>query len=147
VMVAHKPPSKLINAWLAHTPAMLGDEPAFVNLRRSPLDYLSISTPEDVVRSLLRFKNEPRLFVEMVRNGEVRARDYNALALRERWLDLLLNRLIPGYLTKPHAKRLSSLLALSRAFVQQKSLTRRFRRDYARQRAVIEEQQSTAQAI
>lgn len=147
VMVAHKPPSKLINAWLAHTPAMLGDEPAFVNLRRSPLDYLSISTPEDVVHSLLRFKNEPRLFVEMVRNGEVRARDYNALALRERWLDLLLNRLIPGYLAKPHAKRLSSLLALSQAFVEQKSLTRRFRRDYARQRAVIEEQQSTAQAI
>ena len=143
VMVAHKPPSKLINAWLAHTPALLGDEPAFQNLRRSPLDYLSVSSPADVVSSLLRFKNEPRLFEEMVRNGAKRSGDYNAAALRERWLKLLLNRVIPGYLAAPHAKRLSGLIALSQAFVQQKNLTRRFRREYARQRAVIEGQENS----
>ena len=123
-MVAHKPPSKLINAWLAHTPALLGDEPAFVNLRRSPLDYLSVSSPADVTTALLRFKNEPQLFHDMVRNGVERGRDYNASALRERWLDLLLTRIIPGYRLAPHAKRLSGLMALSQAFVQQKSLTR-----------------------
>ncbi len=144
VMVSHKPPSKLINAWLAETPAMLGDEPAFVNLRRSPLDYLSVTSPDDVVRSLLRLKSEPALFGDMVQNGRVRGRDYNALALRERWLDLLLNRLIPRYLAAPKDKRLSGLYALSRAFLEQKSITYRFRRDYARQRAVIEEQERAA---
>jgi hypothetical protein len=146
VMVTHKPPSKLINAWLAETPAMLGDEPAFVNLRRSPLDYLSVGNPDDVVHSLLRLKNQPLLFDQMVKNGRDRALEYNAAALRQRWLDLLLKRLIPAYLAAPRAKRLSGLYALSRAFVQQKSITYRFRREYARQRAVIEEQERASSA-
>ena len=35
-----KPASKLINAWHAGVPALLGPEPAFQALRRSELDYL-----------------------------------------------------------------------------------------------------------
>lgn len=47
-----KPASKLINAWFAETPALLGPEPAFQELRQSELDYIEVRSKEDVLRAL-----------------------------------------------------------------------------------------------
>lgn len=46
VVMATKPASKLINAWKARVPAMLGPEPAYRELRRSPLDFLETDSAE-----------------------------------------------------------------------------------------------------
>jgi hypothetical protein len=48
-MLAFKPASKLINAWLAEVPPLLGPEPAYQNLRRSELDYLPVDSGRDVL--------------------------------------------------------------------------------------------------
>jgi hypothetical protein len=138
VMLENKPPSKLINAWLAGTPAMLGDEPAFVNLRRSSLDYLSIASPRDVIAAVKHLKGEDGVFEAMVANGLVRGVEYNAAALRQRWLELLLNRILPRYLAGPREKRLSSRMALLRAFLEQRRLTQEFRQRYKVERLRIE---------
>jgi hypothetical protein len=137
VMLRHKPPSKLINAWLAGTPALLGDEPAFVNLRRSSLDYLSINSPNDVYEAIARLKNQPGLYQAMVANGQVRGHDYSARALRQRWIDLLSSRILPDYQSRPDAKRLSGLAKLCAAYLRQRSETRSFRARYAIERQEI----------
>jgi hypothetical protein len=134
VMLRQKPPSKLINAWLAGTPALLGDEPAFVNLRRSSLDYISVENPEQVLAAVTRLKNEPGLYQAMVANGQVRSHDYSARALRKRWVELLTTRILPEYQSWPESKRLSGWGALVRAYLRQRSKTRQFRARYALER-------------
>lgn len=46
VVLATKPASKLINAWKAGVPALLGPEPAYRELRTSPLDFLEAASAE-----------------------------------------------------------------------------------------------------
>jgi hypothetical protein len=84
-----KPPSKLVNAWLAGVPAILGPEPAFRELRRSPLDYLEVATPREALAALERLRAEPDLYRAMVENGRVRGREYGREALVARWAELL----------------------------------------------------------
>jgi len=90
-----KPPSKLVNAWLAGVPAILGPEPAFRELRRSPLDYLEVATPGEALAALERLRAEPDLYRAMVENGRVRAREYGRQVQVARWADLLFGTL-PG---------------------------------------------------
>jgi hypothetical protein len=68
-MLLQKPASKLINAWLAGVPALLADEPAYLALRRSPLDFASIDSPESVLRELAVLKRHPDRYRAMVENG------------------------------------------------------------------------------
>jgi len=84
-----KPASKLVNAWAAGVPALLGDEPAFRELRRGPLDYLEVSTPDDAVAAVRRLKEEPGLYRAMVDNGTARAADSTNQRIAERWHEFL----------------------------------------------------------
>jgi len=84
-----KPASKLVNAWHAGCPALLGPEPAYEACRLSPLDYLAVATPQDALAALRRLREEPGLFAAMVENGRRRAREFSAPAIAARWEDLL----------------------------------------------------------
>ena len=80
-----KPASKLINAWAAGVPAILGNEPAFRELRRDPLDYVEIATPEEAIAAVRRLKEHPGDYRAMVDHGTVRATDYTNQRVAERW--------------------------------------------------------------
>lgn len=86
---AGKPASKLVNAWMAGVPALLGPEPAFREIRRSDLDYCEIRTPEDVLAALRRLTAEPARYRAMVENGRRRAADFTVPRTIERWLAIL----------------------------------------------------------
>jgi hypothetical protein len=92
-----KPPSKLVNAWFAGTPALLGPEPAYQHLRRSPLDFIEVRTVEQAVDALRRLKSDPTLYRAMVENGFVRARDFTLNALAVVWRDLLAGPVASDY--------------------------------------------------
>jgi hypothetical protein len=81
-----KPASKLVNAWRAGAPALLGPEPAFRALRRSPLDYLEVATARDALAALRELRERPDLYQAMVRNGLGRAPEYSADNVVTRWL-------------------------------------------------------------
>ena len=53
-----KPASKLVNAWHAGVPALLGPEPAYQALRMQ-FDYIEIRSPEDAIREVIRLKENP----------------------------------------------------------------------------------------
>lgn len=80
-----KPPSKLVNAWLAGCPAVLGSEPAFEALRHSELDYLRADDASSVLAALQRLRDEEGLYRRMVANGLVRAREYGIAEVARAW--------------------------------------------------------------
>jgi hypothetical protein len=84
-----KPASKLINAWFAEVPALLGPEPAFQELRRSELDFIEVRTPAEALNALKRLKESPALYQAMVENGRVRREDFTEDALSARWAEVL----------------------------------------------------------
>lgn len=86
----NKPASKLVNAWMAGVPAILGPEYAYRELRRSELDYLEAASLEDAMAAVRRLQADPGLYRAMVENGRRRAADFTAQAITGRWQDLLL---------------------------------------------------------
>jgi hypothetical protein len=92
-----KPAVKLINAWTAGCPAILGPEPAYQALRQSELDYLEVRSPEEAIAALQQLKAQPKRYEAMVENGLKRAQAFTTDQLSILWRDLLTERIIQGY--------------------------------------------------
>jgi hypothetical protein len=84
-----KPASKLLNAWHAGVPALLGPEPAFQRLRRSEFDYLEIRTPEDALAAIDRLLAEPQRYRAMVEQAARRSPEFGEDATARLWIELL----------------------------------------------------------
>jgi hypothetical protein len=92
-----KPASKLVNAWQAGVPALLGREPAYDEIRTSPLDYLEVESPESVLEAVERLRDFPSLYESMVRHGHVRGEEYSREKTAGRWVRFLSETAIPSY--------------------------------------------------
>jgi hypothetical protein len=92
-----KPASKLVNAWRAGCPAVLGPEPAFQQLRKSPLDYLEVSSPDEAIAAVRRLRDEPELYQAMVSNGFERGEPYSPDAIAQIWRDTLAGPVNAGF--------------------------------------------------
>ncbi|HEX5761483.1 MAG TPA: glycosyltransferase, partial [Thermoanaerobaculia bacterium] len=88
-----KPASKLVNAWLAGVPALLGPEVAYRELRRSPLDYLEVASRAEAEAAVDRLRADPALYRAMVANGRERGAERTAEAVLPLWAELLLEEL------------------------------------------------------
>jgi hypothetical protein len=103
-----KPATKLINAWLAGVPAILGPEYAYRELRRSELDYIEVSSIDDAGRAVLGLRDDPDRYRAMVDNGLDRAQEYTVAAVTERWRSLLFDT-VPALADDPAFRRLRRL--------------------------------------
>jgi hypothetical protein len=88
-----KPASKLINAWLAGVPAILGPEAAYRELRRSPLDFIEVTSADEAYLAIEKLKNDPELYAAMVKNGQQRAAEVSAQNCTTAWANLLFKQL------------------------------------------------------
>ncbi|MDX2239340.1 MAG: glycosyltransferase [Leptolyngbyaceae cyanobacterium bins.302] len=95
--IALKPALKLVNAWFAGCPAILGPEPAYQAIRQSELDYFEVRTPEEAIAALQTLKDNPKLYRAMVENGFRRARDYTVDRVNLEWRNLLAGEIATGY--------------------------------------------------
>jgi hypothetical protein len=93
-----KPAQKLYNAWLAGVPAILGKESAFQRERKSELDYLEVSSLDEVLAALKLLRDNPELRQKMIENGFERAKEYSPVIITEYWKNLIVEKLIPAYL-------------------------------------------------
>lgn len=84
-----KPATKLVNAWLAGVPALLGPELAFQELRRSELDYLEVASVAEAREAVLRLRRAPGLYRAMVENGRRRGAELTHEAIVALWGKLL----------------------------------------------------------
>ena len=93
IVLETKPASKLVNAWATGVPAMLGPEPAYRELRTTPLDFLETPTAEAVLDAIDRLQGEPGLYAAMVENGLRRAEAFTDQRITDRWMSLLTEAL------------------------------------------------------
>jgi hypothetical protein len=145
-MLVQKPASKLINAWLAGVPALLNDEPAFRELRRSQLDYVAIDSAEDVLKAVTRLKTQPMLYQAMVENGFKRAQEFSVAAMQKKWLGVLCEQVVPDaerYFARGENRGLR-LIWQVRQVMRQHIDSRRFRETYRKQMASIRNGRSDA---
>lgn len=95
--VRNKPAWKLFNAWLAGTPAILGPESGYRELRAGPLDYLEAAGPDEAMAAIDRLLADPGLYAAMVENGLVRGRAYTSAATVRAWCALDSDVLQPAW--------------------------------------------------
>lgn len=103
-----KPATKLFNAWHAGTPALLGPEWAYREVRRSPLDYLEVASPDEARLAVTRLAESPDLYRRMVEHGRRRAQEVSFEAVTRRWAELLYETL-PPLAALPAVERLRRL--------------------------------------
>jgi hypothetical protein len=132
-----KPASKLLNAWHAGTPALLGPEPAFQALRTSDLDYVEVRTPADALAAIDRLKREPGRYRAMTEQAARRAPEFSEDAIAARWARLLETaaRLLPAWRRVPRAAR---LLRFAGRAVLQKAFNRRAAYDRSHGRRILD---------
>jgi hypothetical protein len=92
-----KPPSKLVNAWMAGVPALLGPEPSFRQLKRSPLDYIEVTTPQEALDAIRRLQEDPHLYQQMIAHGLKRSEEFTPDSLAQRWRDVLAEPVAQRY--------------------------------------------------
>ena len=97
VRLRSKPATKLYNAWLAGVPMLASPEPAYKELRRSPIDFLEVHDPRAVLEAIDLLRANPGLYSAMITNGRARGREFDVDAVRERWLALLEREILPAY--------------------------------------------------
>jgi hypothetical protein len=92
-MYPDRPASKLINAWRAGVPAILGPESAYRALRTNPLDYIEVRNVAEAQAEVLRLLREPNLYLAMVRHGLQRGDAFTVDCIVRSWQELLFERL------------------------------------------------------
>lgn len=84
-----KPASKLVNAWFAELPAILGPEPAYQEIGTKNEDYLEVRTPNEAIEAIRALKQNPDLFRKIVVNGVKRREAFTEHTITQRWIDVL----------------------------------------------------------
>ena len=137
-MLENKPASKLVNAWLAGVPAIVAPEPAFMALHGSELDFIATRDAEQTRAAFVSLARDPARYAAMVANGLARGREFTVEALRERWLALFRDEVLPGYERwKGHGNPLSRRAAFWLALSRQKIVAKRFRARERREKRAL----------
>jgi hypothetical protein len=85
----HKPPSKLLNAWLAGVPAIVSPESAYRALRTDELDFIEADDADAALAAISRLQSDPELYAAMCRRARARAAEVSPTAIAKRWRHLL----------------------------------------------------------
>ena len=93
----HKPPSKLINAWIAGVPAILGHESAYRALRRNTMDYIEVCSVDELLSALCELRSRPELRAAIRDNGRARVPEVSAAATVRQWLQFIEKVAVPAY--------------------------------------------------
>jgi hypothetical protein len=105
-----KPASKLVNAWHAGVPALLGPEYAYQELRQSPLDYVEVHSLSDTMTTIDRLRADRARYRALRERCRERAQEFTPTRIAERWAEVLFDR-IPQIVERP-SYRLSRPLPL-----------------------------------
>ncbi|PEN09432.1 hypothetical protein CRI93_01520 [Longimonas halophila] len=84
-----KPASKLVNAWMAGVPALVGPEYAFRELREDPLDYVEVGSLRDAMDAIDALRDDPDRYHAMRAHGLQRAQAFTPTCIAERWAEVL----------------------------------------------------------
>jgi hypothetical protein len=95
-----KPASKLVNAWRAGVPAILGRESAYRAERECELDYLEVNTLGETLEALNTLRSNADLYLQMAEHGERRAQAFTPECIAREWESFFREAAIPAYASK-----------------------------------------------
>jgi hypothetical protein len=126
----------LTNAWLAGVPAVLGDEPAYVELRKHPYDYLAVSSPQEILGALDRL-GQKREYSQFREHAQWRAQEFTREKTLWKWAALLEKSVVPAFLCtrRPAGKRKIQMLLRA---VRQHAATKIWKCRWRQQQAMID---------
>lgn len=136
-MLAQKPATKLTNAWLAGVPAIVGYEPAYLQLRNDEFDMGVARDAAGVIAELRRMKADPAVYRAMRERASARATEFSQQAVRAQWLRFFRDRIAPAF-TQWHANRASRVTRYAwyfRNFAAQHRAAKQFRATLAAEQA------------
>lgn len=81
-----KPASKLVNAWIAGVPIILGREPAYKAMRKSDYDYLEANNFEELIDCINALISDKVLYNQILKNAEVRKINYSCENVVKIWI-------------------------------------------------------------
>ena len=93
--VHDKPASKLVNAWVAGVPVILGQESAFRALGTPGKTYLEATSIGDVQRHLVGLRDDPQLRQSMVSAGSFHASCASEEEIACMWIDAIEKQIKP----------------------------------------------------
>ena len=93
----NKPASKLINCWRAGVPAIVTPESAFLAVKKSELDFLTVDSLEKTIQAVERLKTEPEFYLSMVNNGNQRAQEFSEETITQLWINFFNQYVFPQY--------------------------------------------------
>ncbi|MFO8099790.1 MAG: hypothetical protein R6T83_09260 [Salinibacter sp.] len=105
-----KPASKLVNAWMAGVPAVVGPEYAFRELREGPLDYVEVASLGEAMAAIDALREDPERYRAMQAHGRRRAEAFAPARIAERWAEVLFEH-VPA-LQRSRARRWAERLPL-----------------------------------
>jgi hypothetical protein len=86
-----KPPSKLINAWRAGIPLIAGYDSAFSAIGTPGVDYIRISTENELSDALERLRDDPKFYYSIVEAGLIKSQEYTREKIAKTWLTAIDN--------------------------------------------------------
>lgn len=89
----HKPATKLYNAWLAGVPFVGGTDSAYRSEGRAGVDHLVARSPDEVIRQLMRLRDEQGFRARIADAGTEKARDHTCKAVLRNWHQLTTEEL------------------------------------------------------
>lgn len=92
-----KPASKLVNAWKAGCPALLGSEPAYRAIGTPGVDYFEVDTPDEVIDTIRRLQADSELYHLVREQGRTRITEHDVEAVTRQWLELLNGPVALGF--------------------------------------------------
>ena len=92
-----KPATKLVNAWKAGAVPLLGPEPAYRQIGRPGVDYLEVSSVEEVLEGLRVMKERPAESARMREEGARAMTAYTDEMLVHQWTELLQGTAGPAF--------------------------------------------------
>lgn len=88
-----KPATKLLNAWAAGVPAIVGREYPYRELRRSELDYVEVDGVETAIAAVRYLRGHPARYRAMIENGLRRSQAYTIDRVEAAWETLLFDKI------------------------------------------------------
>lgn len=135
---ARKPANKLINAWFAEVPALLGPEPAFAEIGSSPEDYIEVRRPEDVIAAIRRLRATPGAYAAMVERGCRKRGAFSNAHLAARWAELLNGPIAAAFDRWQAQSPLRRALSVAKMFLAEPLSKRRHRNSFTRGRRILD---------
>lgn len=118
-----KPSTKLLNAWHAGIPAILGPESEYRAERKSHLDFVEVTTYEELKNAIVRLRDDEELRARMSTNGGTRAQETTHSEMVARWVELIEEEMKPRYVEWKHQSLGQHRVFFAKRFVRVKKLS------------------------